>query len=236
MDWNLSVNLFETTTRRRFPAMNALLEDHWSRCCAAVKREPADADFIVMKGRAEAARTAWRTEYIAWTASRGRYKGRTQAMQKLIADLRGEQISTWDIMVQATDTLQRTWRRGSPGHTMLFPQGRRPFQQGGIDERIAAVATLALTLSQVPVFAPVAALVSAFHSALRSARDEQQGLEGEVETGSGDVEAQRRAAAVMLQKNLGRLFEKYAETPGLIMTFFDLRDVRQPQKKAKPKA
>ena len=236
MDWNVTVNLFETTTRRRFPALHGLVEDHYAKCGGAVQREPGDADFLVMRDRITAARAAWGEAYTAWQVARGRYKGRTRRMQELLAKLRGEHIGTWDVMVSATEVMERKWLPGTPGHTGLFPQGRRPFQQGAIDERIASVETLALGLARIPAMSGVHGLVEAFAGVLREARDTQQEAEAEVDMLSTELENQRRSAAVVLQKNLARLMEKYAETPQFILTFFDLKDVRGRRRKSKEKA
>jgi len=226
MDWNITVNLFETTTRRRFPALHGLVEDHYARCVAAVQRAPGDADFIVMRDRIVAARGAWLGAYTAWQVERGLYKGRTQRVRELLAELRGKRVALWDVRVSATDVDAGTWLPGSPGHVKLFPQGRRPFQQGGIEERIAAAGALASLLEEEPALTATGALVRAFHTELVAARDAQQRTEAGVDVLSTNVEQQRKAAALVLQKNLARLMEKYAETPELILTFFDLRDVR----------
>ncbi len=233
MDWNFGVNLFETTTRRRFPAMDALLADHYHKCRRAVERSPGDPDFPVMLARVELAQNAWSAAMVALMGGRGLWKARTQTIRKLIAQLRGEHIGRWVTMVSCTDVLQGTYMPGSPGHLRLFPHGRRPFQQGSTDSRIAAVRTLAASLAAVPAMSAVARLVSAFYSAINTAREEQQDAEGGVSGTSSHQESRRRAAAIALQKNLGRLIEKYAETPDKIMDFFDLKDVKAPRRSEK---
>ncbi len=230
MDWNFSVNLFETATRRRFPAMDSLLKDHLDKCQGAVERSPGDPDFPVMLARAEEARNAWSAAMTAAMRGRGMWKARTQTMRKFIAQLRGEHIARWDAMVSCTDVLQGTYMPGSAGHLRFFPHGRRPFQQGSIDSRIAAVRTLATGLAEVPAMSAVAGLVNTFYSAIRTVREEQQQAEDEVSGKSSHLESRRRAAAIALQGNLGRLIEKYAETPDKIMGFFDLKDVRPPRR------
>ena len=169
----------------------------------------------------------------ASTGGRGMWKARTQTMRKFIAQLRGEHIARWDAMVSCTDVLQGTYMPGSAGHLKIFPHGRRPFQQGSIDSRIAAVRILAASLAEMPAMAGVAGLVNTFYSAIRTVREEQREAEGGVSGKSSHLESRRRAAAIALQKNLGRLIEKYAETPDKIMAFFDLKDVRAPRRKEK---
>ena len=209
MDWNLNVNLFETTTRRRFPAMNAILSDHYFKCKGAVERAPGDADFPVMLARAEAAKTAWSAAVVDSITGRGTWKGKTFTMRKLTAELRGRHIGRWDAMVSSTDVLQGSYLPGSPGHLQMFPHGRRPFQQGRIESRIAAVRALAGSLAEVPAMSAVAGLVNAFYSVIKTARDEQLLAGGGVSGKSSQLESQRKAAAIALQKNLGRLIEKY---------------------------
>ena len=231
MDWNLTANLFETTTRRRFPAMHSLLEDHYWKCKGAAERNPADEDFAVMLTRVTAAHAAWNSTSGSRMVCLGQYKSKTYTMRKVIADLRGKHIAKWDAMVSSTDALQESWLPGTPGHLQFFPNGRKPFQQGPVESRIRSVDALAKGLTGVPVMATVAGLVTAFHSVIRTARTEQQAAGAAFSSRSHELETQRKAAAIVLQKNMARLMEKYAERPEKILTFFDLKNVRAKRRK-----
>ena len=155
-------------------------------------------------------------------------RGRSHGVRALLEELRGKHIALWQLMVQNTDLEQGSWLKGTPAFSTLFPNGRRPFQQGGIDSRIEAVGALADKLEQIPAMEPVAMLVRKYFRRLGDARKSQQQERGTKKERSAALEDQRRSAALALYKNMARLMEKYAETPDRILTFFDLRNVRQP--------
>lgn len=227
MTREIIVNFFETATRRRFAVMDLLIRDHAARCASHAGRTPGDAELAAISSRATAACTAWEIAYLHWRSSRGTCKGRAHGVRELLSDLRGRHIALWQVMVQNTELAQRTWLKGTTAFRELFPLGRRPFQQGGIDARIAAVVTLAGDLAKIPSMGPVAALVRDFKTALENARRVQHMEKESVGMRSRGVEAQRRAAALVLYKNMARLMEKYAESPRVILTFFDLKDVKK---------
>lgn len=227
MNWDVAMNLFETTTRRRFAVMDALVRDHADRCANHVREHPGDPELAAISSRATAACTAWEIAYLHWRSSRSTRKGRTHGVRELLTALRGRHIGLWQVMVQNTDVEHGTWLKGSPRFASLFPQGRRPFQQGSIDSRTGAVAELADRLERISELASVAVVVRAFHARLVEARNARRQAEESAGVRSGGVEAQRRAAALVLYRNMARLMEKYAETPELVLTFFDLKQVKR---------
>jgi hypothetical protein len=228
VNWDITTNLFETTTRRRFAVMDTLIRDHAARCAAHAGRETRDPELATISARATAACTSWEIAYLHWRTSRSTQRGRTHGVRELLKDLRGKRIALWQVMVQNTEIDQRSWLKGTPGFASLFPAGRRPFQQGSIDSRIAAVATLAGRLAQIPSMAPVTLLVRTFLDEVTNARRSQQHEGSSREMRAAAVEVQRCAAALVLYKNMARLMEKYAEAPNLILTFFDLTDLKKP--------
>ena len=202
--------------------MDILLADHTSRC-ASHAVQSRDVDFTAMHQRAMAARTAWNVAYLEWTVSRRTHKGRTFAVNQLVAELRSRQISLWQVMVQKTDLENRTWLQGSPAFETLFPHGRRPFQQGGIDARLAAIANLSSALAGAPALTDVCLAVRTFHTALITALTLQHEVQTTMSQASAAIEVQRKAAAAALYRNMARLMEKYADTPEMIWNFFDRR-------------
>jgi hypothetical protein len=223
MTWDFASNPFETFTRRRFAAMDSLLADHVARCASQMAQSPRDPDVSIIYRRAMEARTAWNVAYLKWTVSRRTHKGRTFAVNQLVAELRGRQIGLWQIMVQKTDLENRTWLKDSPAFTALFPHGRRPFQQGGIDVRLAAIVNLSAALAGTTSLTEVHHAVSLFHTSLTTARMLQQEVHATMTQASAALEMQRKSAAETLYRNMARLMEKYAGTPDAIWNFFDRR-------------
>ena len=123
--------------------MNILITDHVARVAQAVTGggNPPDSDFTTMQGRMTPVKAAWDTSYRAWTAARGTYKGKTQALEAKLADLSGLRIKQRDIAVQGV------FLDGTPEYTQLLPNGRGPFQQGAYDLRIAEVKALQTRLT-----------------------------------------------------------------------------------------
>ena len=150
--------------------MDALIRDHARKCAVQAGRDVRDAELAVISARATAACTAWEIAYLHWKSSRSAQRGRTHGVRALLQDLRGKRIALWQVMVQNTEIDQRAWMKGGPGFASLFPNGRRPFQQGGIDARIDSVEALAEKLTEFPALAAVAGLVRDFLDDLANAR------------------------------------------------------------------
>jgi hypothetical protein len=203
--------------------MDVLLADHLSKCVIQAAKRPADPDVLVIYQRAMTARTAWNVAYLKWSVSRRTQKGRTFAVNQLVARLRGREIGLWQIMVQQTDLEKRTWIKGSLAFLDLFPHGRRPFQQGAIEARQAALCDLADALRAHPSLTDIAGLVRAFQTELSTALTLQREAQAAVIQASAELEIQRKAVAGTLYRNMARLMEKYAETPSAIWDFFERR-------------
>ena len=205
--------------------MNILLGDHAARIAQAVTgQNPPDSDFTTMQGRITPVKTAWDAAYNAWIASRGTYKGRTQALEAKLADLSALRIKQWDIVVQGV------FLEGTPEYTQLLPNGRGPFQQGAYDLRIAEVKALQTRLAPFTganaSLATLSATVGTFHAETKALRDAQQQQEAAVDAASTALEGQRVAGANLMYQNLGRLMEKFFALPGKIEDYFDMSYIR----------
>ncbi|HWB02977.1 MAG TPA: hypothetical protein VG796_08140 [Verrucomicrobiales bacterium] len=233
MRWTLAENPFEVLTRRRFTGMDVLLADHLSKCGLEAAKRPTDAELSTIHQRAMAARTAWNVAYLRWTVSRRTHKGRTFAVNQLVSQLRGRQIGLWQVMVQQTDLANRTWLKGSLAFSDLFPQGRRPFQQGAIEARQGALCDLASALEVHPALTDIALLVRAFHTELATALTLQREAQAAMMQASAELEKQRKTAAGALYRNMARLMEKYADNPAVIWNFFERKLIsKRPAEKA----
>lgn len=223
--WKYAENTFLVVTTGNFKLMNILISDHTARIAQAVSAvTPPDADFTTMQGRLTPVKAAWDTAYNGWIASRGTYKGKTQALEGKLADLSGLRIKQWDIAVQGV------FLDGTPEYTQLLPNGRGPFQQGAYDLRIAEVKALQTRLAPFtganPTLATLATTVGTFHGEIKALREAQQGQEGAVNTASATVEAQRLASGNVMYQNLGRLMEKFVAVPSKIEDYYDTGYIR----------
>lgn len=109
----------------------------------------------------------------------------------------------------------------------LFPRGRKPFQKGGLDQRVNAVKTLSETLDGMAGLEALQAAVEEYYTLLEGLRLTQQQLETELDTCSAALETQRVATARLLYKNLARFMLVWWETPVRVEDGFDVSYVRE---------
>ena len=64
-----------------------------------------------------------------------------------------------------------------------------------------------------------------YHTEMITLRDSQQAAEQAVDNDAALLEIQRPAAA-MMYKNLGRIMEKYSDTPMRVEDFYDMNYIR----------
>ncbi len=218
--WQFARNTFQSVTATSYKLMNIILSDHVSRLAAIT----GDADFTEMLTRTTPVKTAWNAAYTTWIGSKGTYKGRTELWEAKIKDLSALRIKQWDIAIQGV------FLRGTGDYTMLLPNGRGPFQKGAYDLRLAQVEALQVRLlgvtPAVPALTTLAATVGAYHTEMTTLRDTQQIAEQTVDNKASLMEIERLAAAKMMYKNLGRLMEKYSDTPTRVEDFYDMNYIR----------
>lgn len=232
---DLTTNPFETATRRRFTGMDVTLRAHAERCAQMAAHHAGDNGLAVISARATAALGSWKTAFNRWQHSRSSQKGKTRQLNALLVDLRGRQIGKWQVMVQNTGLDDGKWLKGTPAFEDLFPRGRRPFQQGSLAARAAAVESLAAALGRNPELAAVATAVRKFHASLQTALEGREAGGESPRNCARTLETQRKAAALVLYKNMARLMEKYAESPGTILQFFDLSEMKKPRRRDSPR-
>lgn len=221
-DWKYVQNQFLSSTAHSRPRMQRAGTDHLAKLLAALGTPPnVDADIQACLDRVQPLFDAFENAYVTWQVRSGQREGETDLLGNLLDELSSSRIAQWDI------TVQNVFLRGTPDYAKILPKGRGPFQKGGQEARILAVKTLAEALAPYAQFAALRTSVQTFHTTLKTARDEQQGTEGEIATASQNCEDARVALAIGLYANLGRLMEKFAAEPLRVADFFDpslLRD------------
>ena len=85
-----------------------------------------------------------------------------------------------------------------------------------------------------PALVTLGTEVTAFYGQLNAARTGQQGLEGDTDMDSSEIEAARKAIATALYGNLGMLMYIYQAAPTTVAGFFDLETLRQSSPAATP--
>ena len=214
--WKYLTNQFTTTTDGSYKRANILNNDHMSKLTA----ENADADIAALETRTQPLSTAYGTAYTAWVSAKATYKGHTQLYDSLLDNLSSQKIKEWDIQIQGT------YLEGTPEYTMILPDRRGPFQNGGKDDRLSEVQALADRLLSYPALAATQADVAAYATSMQTARDDQQQKEELVAMASDTLEQARLELCTMMYGNLGALMDKYRETPNVIENFWQLDLIR----------
>ncbi len=160
-------------------------------------------------------RTAFSAAFSQWVAAIAFRIGQTSLVYNLLDQLSGEKIDDWDVMVRVVH------RKGTPEYLAIFPSGREPFQNGGIEERIMELDALMLRLIN-PALAAVLADVTAFHLLLSTARDTQQQLEENVQIKSANLEKARVDVCNGMFYVTGGLMQVFHTDPDQINRFFPL--------------
>jgi hypothetical protein len=152
----------------------------------------------------------------------GFYKGETQTVERLFAQLQDDKIKQWE------GKIFNFFPQGSVEATQLFPQHRSPFNKGTYENRIQAVASLAKGCGAFSDLAPVAAMITAFHVQIASARALQlSDGEGKVELLRNLRESARIAVCQQLYGNLGLLMNHFRTDPLQVDRFFDFSLLRR---------
>ena len=218
--WHFARNTFTSISGQSNKLANILIVDHFSRLGAIT----GDTDFMAMVSRTTPVKTAWDGAYVTWISSKGVYKGRTELWVAKLADLSSLRIKQWDIAIQAV------FLEGTGDYTMLLPNGRGPFQTGAYDLRLAEVKALQNRLlavtPAVPALTTLAATIGTYHTEMTTLRNNQQTAEQLVDNNASLLEIQRLAVCAMMYKNLGRLMEKYSDTPVRVEDFYDMNYIR----------
>jgi hypothetical protein len=215
LNWKYAQNQFLRATDGRRPLMLVIGADHTAKLAAKLG-SPADPDIQACIDRAQPAFDDFQLEMVMFDVVSGTRKGQTEVLLDLLDELSGQRIKQWDI------TIQNTFLSGTPQYTQILPNGRGPFQSGARDARILAVQTLGVALAPFPAFTALKTTVETFHTSLQSARNTQQGTEGQIATASAAADDARVALAIALFANVGRLMEKHADDPSRLGDYYEI--------------
>ena len=215
-NWNYASNTFEVSTRNSAKKMSILAPDHLSKL-QAESSLPAIAALIP---DTQAAVNDFALSYNHWIATNGLYKGETNRFTNLLAELSSLKIKQWEAQIQVVHL------EGTSDFIALLPNGRKPFQSGAYDTRIAEVGAFAERLSSYPALAALQLAVDTYRASLLAARDLQQQKEGLVNQASNTLNTIRKEMANQMYKNLGLLMAHYYLSPLSIERFYDLELIR----------
>ena len=148
--------------------------------------------------------------------------GDTLDLDTLLKQLGARKIESWE------PTIRAKYNSKSVIYKTIFPQGRKPFQQGKKDIKIEAVNQLQLILLNYPEFATTQAEVLAFYEDLTKARSFQEGKKQEIGSDRGTEDAAIEAMCLIHFKNHGLIISHTPDNPQNIASFIDVQTLQRP--------
>jgi hypothetical protein len=211
------INSFLVATRSSNKKLLTIAANHEGKLVA----NQADAVIAAILAVFTVVFDAYKAVNINLMSALGFYKGETQSLESLFKDLQDTKLSFWE------GKIFNFFPKGTIEATQLFPQNRDPFNKGTYETRIQAIATLAQGCSAFTDLLPVAAMITAFHLQIASARALQlSDGEGRVAMLRNLRESARVEVCQQLYGNLGLLMNHFKTDPLQIERFFDFSLLR----------
>jgi hypothetical protein len=217
--WIFLSNTFFVQTQESMKNALSLAQDHLAKLTAS----ESDATIATLKANYLPAHNNFVTAYNLLQSKLGLYKGKTQTTEEALEELSQVKINEWRGQVFPI------YNEGTANATAIFPQGRRPFQQGTYEQRIEAVAALYNTLATFttePALINLGDIVQSYYNNLLAVRALQQNDEGSTNVLRENLRLAHINLCNALYANLGGLMQKYATNTDAIAGFFDLSLLR----------
>lgn len=131
-----------------------------------------------------------------------------------VAQLRGTEIKRWDVLIQSL------YERGTVMYTKLLPNYRKPFQQGGIEERTKAIKNLIAAMGNDVSLASIKTEVETFYNLWCEAIKTQDTHFAKIDLAIIDLEKERINAADAMMYVYGKLVSKYYKNLVMVELYF----------------
>jgi len=216
-NWHWLINFFNNSTRTSNKKMHQLASDHVSKLRQVA---PRDAEIQFLLDFLEPFFSAFIVQYEKSTDDRAVYRDLTAQFTTLLTDITSKQLHIWDLQIQLA------YGRNSRQYTVLFPQGRAPFQTGGYEPRIRAVKALGRALQNDPQLAALGQDILVLGQQLEDLRNSQQGIEYDFSSNSSQLSRKREELAEALFGVFGRLKFHYYKELDTVENFYELKYFR----------
>lgn len=218
--WKYVDDQFISATKKSYKKALKLSNYHDSALATASTHDPA---ILIIYNRYHPLHLNFITKYNQWISAGGSQEGQTlNVKQQLkIAKLK---IVDWEVAIQVV------YPKTTPRYKSIFPDGRKPFNIGGVDSNINAFSILSLNIGIDPALAIVKAEVDAAYLLLDTARDNQEGAIAETKHGSGNVETARIEIMTMQYRDTAWVMDNYyTDRETMCNTLIDLQTLRDKQ-------
>ncbi len=138
----------------------------------------------------------------------------TLDIKNKVAQLRGTEIKRWDVLIQSI------YERGSVMYTTLLPKFRKPFQQGGIEERTKAIENLIIAMGDDVSLASIKTDVVAFNDLWVEAIKTQDTHFAKIDLAIIALETERINAADAMMYVYGKLVSKFYKNLVMVELYF----------------
>ena len=120
------------------------------------------------------------------------------------------------------------YKKTTPRYKAIFPNGLKPFNSGGIDEKIAAFDVLGMNIGTDAALATIKTAVDSNYVSLLADRATQSAAKTTTSDGSTASEEARVAAMEMQYCNLGNIMDNFYDTrEAMCALVFDLVTLRE---------
>jgi hypothetical protein len=219
LPYRFFINPFTVATRNSYKLMLSIGEDHKARLLAL----QADPDIAAILLTYNPVLQSYKNTDQNLQSALGTYKGKTQTVEELFEQLSNEKLNIWRGQIHSV------YPEGTAAETALFPEKRKPFQQGTYEQRISAIKVLGdkCALDASPVVVAASVNILAFHTQIESARVLQQSQgEGAVANLRTLRETARLLLAAELYGNMALLMHKHRSNPTDVAQYFEMKYLR----------
>jgi hypothetical protein len=215
--WMYAQNPFLTVTQKSF--LNALnLSTYHEK---ALKNGQTDPAISALYTTYHPIHDKYETAYNKWKAQGGVQQGDTLNESQLLELLRSTKIQQWDTQVQIK------YPQNTPQYKKLFPNRRKPFQNGKQAEITEALHALMTNISTDTALSATYEDIDDFYTQLYNAGGQQKSNQSSLKKISSELEIARVAMCDAQFADLGALIQKFSSTPKRIEDFFDLALLRR---------
>lgn len=210
-------NQFDTATKRSFKKAVKLSNYHDAALQSASVANPA---LLPLYNRYHPLHLALENQYNLWKSKGGSQEGETLNVKQLLKLARAK-MQGWDVAIQLV------YAKTTPRYKAIFPNGRKPFDRGSVDERINAYNTLSQNIGADAALSTVKTEVDTVYTGLDNARTGQQGSKAVTKISSTDLETARLDAMNMQYRNMGWIMDNLFDSrEALAKVLFDLETLR----------
>ncbi len=165
--------------------------------------------------------TTFINAYDIWLAQLGNQISTTDSFYIALETLRSTDIKKWDIIIQGV------FMRGTVGYKALLPKGRKPFQSGSQEDKVASVSALSLALTGISPLVGLKTLVDAKLLILNNSKTLKNTGKSTTGTDSDAVETAKKDLGNELYGTLGNLMFHFRTNPTAITPFFNVTAIRR---------